>query len=250
MNLWKAIFARLRTPHRPAPLPTASPGKPPLIYAGPNADAVNEVIDFAFSDQVFSSRGRGGYHDDGHHDHLLIVSDMRRAVDAAGGVGPESLIPVDYAAADRIMHYHGVPHENFVYTWYDLQQSMTAACIWTTGYYEWRKQNEIALRPIHSMAIQWTADSPWPLYEHLLRLLPRGPLGPRWQRGYYRRYIAHQAAHDLEKVAESRAFNGVVDNYWESLYRIYRRGLWPCGWHGTWPAPGYLMTWHRRPGWG
>lgn len=213
---------------------------PPLIDRGPNADLVNEVVSFAFSDRVFSAAGP-----DEQRPSLLIISDMRRAVDAAGGVEPEGIIRCDetslpWSAGPR------VDDELLECTWTDLRQNLTALHIHAKGGYEWSERHEAELHTIRSMAIKWRGDTRVPLVEHFLRRLPEGPSGPDGSAGYYRTYIADEAPVDLMLCAHNRAFNGLTDNFWESLFQAYKAGLWPCGWHGTWPAPGVLIAW-RRP---
>ena len=212
----------------------------PNRYDGPNADLVNEVIEFAFSDRVFSSVGP-----DERWGSLMIVTDIRRAVDAAGGRGPESQFAVERAAMHELMNLQDLSGYELELNWYDLQARLLAKYIWTSRYYPWSKEHEEELRVLQSMGMRLTANDPWLLFEHLKKRLPEGPPGPDGSKGYYRTYIASASAADLMHCAENRAFNGMTENYWETLFRTYQMGLWPCGWHGTWPAPGGLMAWRR-----
>lgn len=64
-----------------------------LVYDGPNAALVNEVITFARGDGVFSGAGDRR----ACRFPVRVVTGLRRAVDAAGGVGrigvaPESIV--------------------------------------------------------------------------------------------------------------------------------------------------------------
>ena len=199
-----------------------------IRYDGPNAELVNEVIEFAFSDRVFSSVGP-----DERRGSLMIVTDIRRAVDVAGGRGPESQFAVEW------------DEDEVELNWYDLQSNLLAKYVWTSKYYPWSEEHESELRVIQSMGMKLTVEGPWVLFEHLKERLPDGPPGPDRSKGYYRAYIARAAAADLMRSAENRAFNGMTENYWEALFQTYRMGLWPCGWHGTWPSRGGLIAWRR-----
>jgi hypothetical protein len=219
-----------------------SASDPSLNYEGPNADLVNEVIRFALGDDVFGWSGPNGM-----VGSTTIVSDMRRAVDAAGGAGPVGNIPIERRAMQRLMNMEELSDDYRTLTWHDLKANLVAKLIWRTEWYEWKKQHPAAARTIASVAVRWTADSPLPVYEHLLTRLPEGPRGPDHRRGYYQSYVAETAVSDFMHCAGNRAINGMTDNFWESLFQVYRLGLWPCGWIGTWPAPGGFLAW-RRPG--
>jgi hypothetical protein len=207
---------------------------------------VNEVIQFALGDRAFSSTGP-----DAREGGLMIISDMRRAVDAAGGVGPESSFAFKRGAMERLTNRVDESDEDLERggTWRDLGSFMVASCIWTTEWYEWRKKYEAGMYTIGEIALRRHDDSPQLVYWNLASLLPEGPRGPdrARSRGYYREYVADYARSDLMHCAENRAYNGMTDNFWEQLFQLYRRGFWPCGWHGTWPSPGVPMVW-RRPG--
>jgi hypothetical protein len=64
---------------------------PPFVYDGPNAGLVNEVIACAFGDAIL--RGMGPQHS---LPPSTIITDMRAAVDAAGGTGPRGLVDIEY----------------------------------------------------------------------------------------------------------------------------------------------------------
>jgi hypothetical protein len=209
---------------------------PAFHYDGPNAGLVNEVIEFAFGDRVFSASGP-----DERRESVLLISDMRRAVSADGGQEPENYFPVERAAMQALMNSTNLSDDDLQFNWQDLRSNQIAKLIWTTQYYEWRKAHSEALRCVQSL----DRDNPRPLFDHLVARLLEGPRAPGQTRGYCRGYVAHSAADSLRLCAENRAFNGRTDNHWERLFQTYQAGLWPCGWYGTWPAPGVLMAWHR-----
>ncbi|RDZ18504.1 hypothetical protein C3744_02540 [Priestia megaterium] len=40
---------------------------------------------------------------------------------------------------------------------------------------------------------------------------------------------------DLNNCAISRAVNGTKNNFFESIFKLYRSGYLPCGWYGDYP---------------
>lgn len=218
---------------------------PPLIYDGPNAALVNEVIACAFGPSVLT--GTGAYE---APQPITVITNMRAAVDAAGGVGSRGRIRIERSEMQRLMNLQDLTGYELELDWHDLQSNLLARFIWTSQYYPWNRKHESQLEPIKVMAMRLhDTCPPVPLLiAYLTRRLPDGPVGPDRRPGYYREYIAEQAACDLMYCAENRAFNGLTDNYWEMLFRTYRAGLWPCGWDGTWPAPGKLLAWRPPAG--
>ena len=66
--------------------------------------------------------------------------------------------------------------------------------------------------------------------------------GPGSRQGVYRR--GKTASTTIPHTA-SRAFNGPTDNFWERLFRLYRRRLWRCDWRGVYPRQGKFLTYRR-----
>jgi hypothetical protein len=207
-----------------------------IDFDGPNAALVNEVIAFARGDGVFAGvadLGRCRY-------PVRLVADMRRAVDAAGGVGRIGRFRVAAEEHRRLTNCALGDEGGSECIWYDLQSILVARQIWTTEYYAWRKVHSAAVGVIRSMG---TGDPERVAFRAILRdRLPEGPAGPDGTRGYYRQYVVEQAESDLIHCAENRAFNGPNDNHWERLFEAYRAGVWPCGWQGAWPS-GRLLVW-------
>jgi hypothetical protein len=50
---------------------------------------------------------------------------------------------------------------------------------------------------------------------------------------------------ELWYCAENRAFNGLTDNFWERMFRLYQQGVWPCGGRGVFPSPGKFVVYRR-----
>jgi hypothetical protein len=208
-----------------------------MNYSGPNTNLVNEVLEFALSDLVFGARGP-----EEDSTGLLIINDMRRAVDAAGGQGPEAFFRAG------IVWDNGRRLDGDDLTWHDLCENLIAKYIWRTEWYQWRERNAdsqdllVAYHPYFGE-----------IQRHFATLLPDGPPGPGslWDPhadrhiGYYRDYIARDATDVFSYIAQNRAYNGMTDNFWEQLFQLYKAGLWPCGWQGSYPDDGRLMVWRR-----
>ncbi|WP_342439390.1 hypothetical protein NSS79_11020 [Paenibacillus sp. FSL L8-0436] len=47
---------------------------------------------------------------------------------------------------------------------------------------------------------------------------------------------------DLRNCAINRAINGVVENFYEQVFKIYKAGGFPCGWDGDYPDEGRLIA--------
>jgi hypothetical protein len=204
-----------------------------MIYKGPNADLVNDVISFAFSDQILSGRGGDG-------DSPLIFPDIRHAMFAA----TEAEIPVAFTG-------HGVlttwpPDNDYEWsvgiTWFHLKDGLIAELIQTTEWYAWEKQHETAVQTCESLALGGAKTST-PFIDYLMTLVPE--LGPEDDIGYYRAFVVLQTAADMMECCKNRAFNGMTDNWWEKIFAVYRQGLFPCGWLGKFPIDGRMIAWRN-----
>ncbi|MEC2060862.1 MULTISPECIES: hypothetical protein [Bacillus] len=45
---------------------------------------------------------------------------------------------------------------------------------------------------------------------------------------------------DLNNCAINRAVNGITDNFFEKLFKIYKAGYFPCGWDGDYPNGNFI----------
>jgi len=96
---------------------------------------VREVLDLALGDRLFGDRGP-----DRDDPHLLIVADVRRAVDAAGGVGPEAWFDIDPGLVTRGRGGGGGDAGSGPgYNWFELQQSLVPVQIYTTAWFDFRR---------------------------------------------------------------------------------------------------------------
>jgi len=167
-----------------------------LEYAGPNADLVMEVIDFAFSNRIVATNTLQLQDRDRY-----CIEDMTKAVDMAGG--PRS-------------------------RWLDIRSSRVADLIQTSEWWSWRRGNELELEKISRLATCPTQDARMYLHEHLRARLPSGPTGPDGTDNYFREYVINEISTDMMDCCKNRAMNGKTDNFWEQLLSCYRSGGWPC----------------------
>lgn len=113
---------------------------PPVLYNGPNAALVNEVIAFALSDKVLASVGPDEVRDD-----LVIITDVQRAIELAVDQEEESRFAIDPAVLRRMWYaddpaLHS-PDEDFYRCWADFRENMVPECIWRGRESEWRKKS-------------------------------------------------------------------------------------------------------------
>lgn len=209
---------------------------PPLLYDGPNASLVNPVIAFAFGEQVLSSVGPDEVRDD-----LVIITDLRRAIEFAAGYDDEAQIAIEPAVMRRLANMDDLG-EGCSLGWLNLREHMAAEHL---GYDRRPGRNNRLKSALEKMKPLFMAyHEPYiPFEDHLDRLLPAPPHGPR---GDDRDDILNEVRHDLMNCAENRTINGDTSNFWESLLRVYMEGLWPCGWQGVWPTSGKYIAWRRR----
>jgi hypothetical protein len=211
---------------------------------------VEEVIDFAFGDGVLSAVGPAEETED-----AWITNDLRLALECNAGEGEHSRfrLAADEAGSDwgntALLGHNLLTGEDRTledlrdeveWTWEDLTSNLVAELIWTGEYWERPDRKAISdplSRRFHGSPLQHQ------LTERLRGLLPETEPLPGW--GHCAEQVAHNAVTDLWYCAENRAFNGPTDNFWERLFRLYRRGLWPCGWRGVYPGPGKFVAYRR-----
>lgn len=181
-----------------------------MRYDGPNATLVNEVIDFFLSDRLLASVG-------GPEDRadVRILNDIHQVI----AIGRDEIFPVDPG---------GGADEDFDYYWGDLLENLSAEMIYTSEWYEWKKQYRTEMEKLDWPFNHTTSD-------HFRGRVPDECLG----------HVAEEIWGDLHKCAENRAYNGKTTNFWEQLLGLYFEGLWPCGWEGRWPEPGRFVAWRR-----
>jgi hypothetical protein len=218
---------------------------------GKHTALVEEVVAFAFSDEVLSAVGPAE-----ETDFALIVTDLRLALEFSGGeeVGLFQIAP-EYDVSDwgntellgRNLINEGqsdltidAVRDELTWTWDDLTENLVAELIKTTEY--WRRADR---RSLHDAVFDQFCGSP---LERLLRerfsaILPAAEPLPGW--AHPAEQLANNILSELMWCAENRAFNGPTDNFWERLFRLYRTGFWPCGWQGVFPRPGKFVTYRR-----
>jgi hypothetical protein len=145
----------------------------------------------------------------------------------------------------RLLRQDDLSRVELASDWPTLQSHLAERLIRRHDRWEWRQQHRHELARIAALARRTDrSDPPVPLLiAHVAERLPDMPAGPERRNRYQRKFMARQIASDLVFCAENRACNGLAANFWEMLFQTYRAGLWPCGWQGTWPAPGNLIAW-------
>src|SRR3982751_3017305 len=120
---------------------------PPPSYEGPHAGLVNEVIACAFSDFILTGSGQAA-----PPQPLTVITDMRAAVDAAGGVSPRGWIRIDDSAMRRLINLQDLSDYESGLDWHDLQSYLVAEFIWTTEHFDWRRDHKSKLEAVMAMA--------------------------------------------------------------------------------------------------
>jgi hypothetical protein len=221
-----------------------------IMKFGVHSPLVEDVIDFAFGGGVLAAIGPAG-----ETEEAWITNNLRLAVEANGGEGEHArfrLAP-DLGASDwgntDLLGHNLLTGESLTlddvrdevdWIWQDLTANLVAEQIWTAEYYARPDQEAI-----HVPLFQMFHSSPLErhLAERFREILP--PAEPLLGWGHCGEQVAHNAVTDLRYCAENRAFNGLTDNFWERLFRLYRLGVWPCGWRGVFPGPGKFVAYRR-----
>ena len=182
-------------------------------YAGPNAELVREVIDFAFSNRIVAVDALQLQVRD-----QFCIEDITKAVDMAGG--PRS-------------------------HWLDIRSSRVADLIQTSEWWSWRRGHEPELEKVFRLAKRPTRDARMYLHEHLRARIPSGPTGPDGTANYYREYAINEIACDLMNCCKNRAINGLTDNFWEHLFTCYQSGGWPCAFSKQRSTADRFFVWYQ-----
>jgi hypothetical protein len=221
----------------------------PMKY-GLHTSLVEEVINFAFGGGVLGAVGPAEETED-----AWITNDLRLAVELNGGEGEharfrlaEDVDASDWGNTDLLDHNLltgdnltlGEVEDELPWTWEDLTANLVAKLIWTTE--NWARPDR---KDIHDPLFRVFHSSPLDrqLAERFSEILPQADPLPGWR--HCGDQIAHNAVTDLWYCAENRAFNGRTGNFWEQLFRLYRSGVWPCGWRGVYPGPGKFLAYRR-----
>lgn len=125
--------------------------------------------------------------------------------------------------------------------WFDLKQNSIADCIWTSEWYG-REDRQTLQTQVRQAFSGWRLRKQ--VRDRLLEMLRKAD--PEADLKETASEMADIAFSDLEYCAENRAFNGLTDNFWEKLFRLYRKGLWPCGWYIVAGGTGKFIA-YRRP---
>jgi hypothetical protein len=217
---------------------------------GEHTPLVEEVIDFAFGRGVLSATGPAKDTTD-----AWVTNDLLLAIELNGGEGEHARFRLaadvddsDWGNTDLLGHNIltgedltvGEVRDELAWTWQDLTENLVAELIWTAAYWE-RPDRKAIGDPL----FQVFHDSPLErqLAGRLRESLPWVEPLEGW--GHCGEQVAHNAVTDLWYCAENRAFNGSTDNFWERLFRLYRQGVWPCGWRGVYPGPGKFVAYLR-----
>jgi hypothetical protein len=211
---------------------------------------VEEVIDFAFGRNVLSAVGPAEETAD-----AWGTNDLRLAVELNSGEGEHARLQLaanvdssDWGSTDLLGHNIltgedlavSEVRDELAWTWQDLTKNLVAELIWTAAY--WERPDR---KTIHDPLFQAFHGSPLErqMAARFRDILPQAEPLPGW--GHCGEQVAHNAVTDLWYCAENRAFNGSTDNFWERLFRLYRQGVWPCGWRGVYPEPGKFVAYRR-----
>lgn len=217
---------------------------------GEHTAIVEEVIDFAFSGRALFAVGPTE-----ETASAWITDDLRLALEANAGESEISkfrmAVPQDVAnwgntdllrpnltTGDDLRVEDAA--EELSWGWHDLTENLVAEYIKTSGY--WHRPDREAL---HSLLFKRFISSSLEkdLRRRLVEILPVAQPLPGWEN--CAEHLANNMVSELWDCAENRAFNGLTDNFWERMFRLYQQGVWPCGWWGVFPNPGKFIAYRR-----
>jgi hypothetical protein len=219
---------------------------------GEHTALVEEVIALAAGGRVLFATGPAE-----ETDSAWITDDLRLAVETNGGNGEFGRVAVaphedvsGWGSTQLLAHNMATGEDLRIeevadglrLDWHDLTENLVAELLYTSEY--WRRPDREALSgPLAERFFSSSLESD--LRRRLLEILPAAEPLPGWES--CADYLANEIVAVLWYCAENRAFNGLTDNFWERMFRLYQEGLWPCGWRGAYPAPGQCVA-YRRPG--
>jgi hypothetical protein len=217
---------------------------------GEHTALVEEVIDFAFSGRVLFAVGPGE-----ETASAWITDDLGFALQAntgdseisrfqmapqqdVSGWGNTDLLGHNMATGDDL-RIEDVA-EDLSWGWHDLTENLVAELIWTSA--SWHRPDREALHgPLFKRFLSSSLEKD--LRRRLTEILPAAEPLPGWQD--CAEHLANNMVSELWYCAENRAFNGLTDNFWERMLRLYQQGVWPCGWWGVFPSPGKFVAYRR-----
>jgi hypothetical protein len=210
---------------------------------------VEEVIDFAFGGGVLSAVGPAE-----ETAEVWITNDLRLALEVNAGEGElgrfrmaaevevsgwgnTDLLAHNLATGDdlRVVDVR----DELAWTWHDLTENL-AGSLWANagGVRPDREPiRRLLFKRFHGSGLERQ------LRDRLGASLPEAVALPGWL--HAAEQMANNAVSELRWCAENRACRGLTDNFWERLVRLYREGLWPCGWRGVYPRPGKFVAYQR-----
>jgi hypothetical protein len=220
------------------------------VQYGQHTALVEEVLAFAFSGRVLFATGPATDVED-----AWITNDLRLAVIANAGdeaISRFQMAPdVDVSAwgnTDLLTHNLArladltlsEAEGDLGWSWHDLMENLVAELIWTSEWHQDREQQRY-----HDLLYARFIESAFETYlrRHLEGILPLTRPLEGWES--CAEHLANNMVSELWYCAENRAANGLTDNFWERMFRLYKRGLWPCGWQGFFPRPGKFVAYCR-----
>ncbi len=217
---------------------------------GEHSELVEEVIDLVVSGDVLFAIGPSEETDSAWiTDNLQLaleanagdsqISRFRLASQRDGtGWGNADLLEHNLASGEDLQCEDAA--EELLWNWHDLTANLVAEEIWTSAYWQ-RPDREALHRPLFKRFISSSLEKD--LRRRLTGILSAAEPLPGWED--CAEHLANNMVTDLWYCAENRAFNGLTDNFWERLFRLYKLGVWPCGWRGVFPNPGKFIAYRR-----
>ena len=216
---------------------------------GEHTPLVEEVIDFASSGRVLFAVGPAE-----ETASAWISDDLRIALEANAGDGEISRFRMapqqdvnNWGNSDLLEHNMATGDdlrtedvaEDLTWGWHDLTENLVAECI---GRKNWDRTDREALdRLLFRRFISSSLEKD--LYRRLVGILPAVEPLAGWKN--CAEHLANNMVSELWYCARNRAFNGLTDNFWERMFRLYQQGMWPCGWRGVYPSPGKFVAYRR-----
>src|SRR5947209_3035554 len=189
-----------------------------MLY-GEHTPYVQEVIDFAFNGRVLFATGPAEETEDD-----WITNDLRTAVVANAGDEAISQFRMAPGAdvSDRgnteLLGHNLATGENLTvsdveedlgWNWHDLMENLVAELIWTTEWHQDRDQQRYH-DLLYARFIKSTFEKD--LRRHLESILPPASPLEGWQN--CAEHLANNMVSELWYCAETRAANGLADNFW------------------------------------
>ena len=209
----------------------------PTAFDGPNSSLVNEVVEFAFSDQRFGTK-------DQIRD-VEFIEDFEDALEACEE--EEFIVLFRQRPESRYFRVSDSVYDRFEEECIDEPED---ECPWPRreflsilcagALYDARGELgsavEKSIQQIHS---DFYISDDAPVKKQIKQQLLRMHVGSEESCDHAATLIAH----DLAYCAENRAVNGNERNFYEYTFQLHLQGVWPLIWTGSWPAPGKYRVW-------